>query len=109
MESCERFKIFALPNQMILPGHKLPFVGLPTRLDQLIENHESALRRLDEHLSEPRTAVECFLPLFKRQIGDGEYGLAMVEAMAHCLHLWHLGRVSRVVRDDGAYMWQTKG
>ncbi len=109
MESCERFKIFALPNQMILPGHKLPFVGLPTRLDQLIENHESALRRLDDHLSEPRTAVECFLPPFKRQIGDGEYGLAMVEAMAHCLHLWQLGRVSRVVRDDGAYMWQTKG
>ena len=35
----------------------------------------------------------AFLPLFKRNIGlGGEYGLALVEAMAHCLHLWHLGQ-----------------
>jgi glyoxylase-like metal-dependent hydrolase (beta-lactamase superfamily II) len=107
--SCKRFQTIADPHQLVLPGHKLPFTGLPSRLDQLIENHTSALRRLEAHLTTPRTAVECFLPLFKREIVKSEYGLAMVEAMAHCLHLWHQGRATRRRRDDGAWLWQTKG
>ena len=106
MESCERFRTLADDTQLVLPGHKLPFTGLATRLDQLIENHESALRRLELHLAEPRTAADCFQTLFKRQIGDAEYGLALVEAVAHCLHLWHAGRVTRWRREDGAWLWQ---
>lgn len=110
IESCERFQGFADERHLVLPGHKLPFRGLPTRLAQKIENHEGALRRLEAHLAEPHTAAECFLPLFKRNIGlGGEYGLALVEAMAHCLHLWHLGRLTRERRGDGAWLWQAKG
>ena len=108
LASCRRFQEFATPHQLVLPGHKLPFTGLPTRIEQLIENHESALDRLEAHLKTPHTAAECFLPLFKRQIGEGEYGLALVEAMAHCLHLWHAGRATRCLRDDGAWLWQAK-
>jgi hypothetical protein len=74
----------------------------------LIENHENALDRLERFLIEPRTAADCFQTLFKRQIGDGEYGLALVEAVAHCLHLWHAGRVTRVRRADGVWVWQAK-
>ena len=109
LESCARFQSFATPDQLILPGHKLPFTGLPSRLDQLIENHTSALDRLRAHLRTPRTAAECFLPLFKRDIPSGEYGLALVESMAHCLHLWHQSEVTRIRRDDGAWLWQMKG
>lgn len=106
LESCERFRGLGDDARLVLPGHKLPFTGLATRMDQLIENHEGALRRLEAFLSEPRTAVDCFPVLFKRKIGDGEYGLALVEAVAHCLHLWHAGRVTRRLRDDGAWLWQ---
>lgn len=106
MESCARFRGLADDSRLVLPGHKLPYTGLATRMDQLIENHEGALRRLDTFLSEPRTATDCFQVLFKRQIGDGEYGLALVEAVAHCLHLWHAGRVTRRLREDGAWLWQ---
>ena len=109
MESCTTFKTVATGRELVLPGHKLPFYGLSSRLDQLIENHESALDRLRSHLETPQTAGECFLPLFKREIRGGEYGLALVEAMAHCLHLWHLGDVTRARRDDGAWLWQMKG
>jgi hypothetical protein len=73
---------------------------------QLQENHEGALDRLSRHLAEPRTAAECFQPLFLREIGGSEYGLALVEAMAHCLHLWHDGQATRVRREDGAWLWQ---
>jgi len=95
-------------GQIALPGHGMPFTGLPFRADQLIENHVSALDRLEAFLAEPRTAVECFGVLFGREIGAGEYGLALAEAMAHCLHLWHTGRTSRARREDGAWLWQAR-
>ncbi len=106
--SCEAFMPYARPGQLVLPGHKLPFTGLPLRLVQMIENHEGALRRLEAHLSSPRTAAECFPPLFKRAIGEGEYGLALVEAVAHLNHLLKAGRIGREVREDGAWLWRTK-
>ena len=106
LESCERLLAFATPSQLVLPGHKLPFYGLPTRLRQLIDNHHGALARLETYLAQPHTAAACFQVMFKRSIGPGEYGLALVEAYAHCQHLWHAGRATRVMGDDGAWMWQ---
>ena len=107
LETCERFVPMARPDHLVLPGHKLPFTGLATRLDQLIENHHGALARLEAHLREtPRTAAECFPPLFKRQIGDSEYGLALVESIAHLNHLRATGRATRHLNEDGAYVWK---
>ena len=106
LRSCEKFQDFATADQLILGGHKLPFTGLPTRLRQLIENHHSALRRLLAHLDEPRTAGECFIPLFKRNISGGEYGLALVEAVAHLNHLHQAGLATRSMRGDGAWVFQ---
>ncbi|MGP6087223.1 MBL fold metallo-hydrolase [Antarctobacter jejuensis] len=106
LESCERLALLARPGHLVLGGHKLPFTGLGTRMSQLIENHHGALNRLHAHLTTPATAGDCFPPLFKRRIGSGEYGLALVEAMAHCLHLWHTGRATREKRADGAWLFQ---
>jgi glyoxylase-like metal-dependent hydrolase (beta-lactamase superfamily II) len=108
LESCERLSQYARPDHLVLGGHKLPFTGLPLRMRQLIENHHGALERLLDHLSEPRTAGECFPPLFKRKIDKGAYGLALVEAIAHLNHLYHLGDVTRERRADGAWLWQKK-
>ena len=91
---------------MVLPGHKLPFTCLPVRMRALIENHHTALQRLTEYLKTPRTAAECFTILLKRQIGEAEYGLALVESMAHLNHLYHLGQVTRTRREDDAWIWQ---
>lgn len=108
MRSCTKFQKYATDGQLVLTGHKLPYTGLPARLRSLIDNHHAALDRLLAFLSEPRAACECFVPLFKREVKGGEYGLAMVEAMAHCVHLFHNGLVTRALRDDGAYVWQRK-
>ncbi|MGC8201557.1 MBL fold metallo-hydrolase [Aliiroseovarius sp. PTFE2010] len=108
LEACERLRPFATDNQLVLPGHKLPYTGLPTRMGQLIDNHHSALTRLTEFLRTPRTATGCFDQLFKRKIGESEYGLAMVEAMAHLNHLYLTGKITRTRREDDAWLWQTK-
>jgi glyoxylase-like metal-dependent hydrolase (beta-lactamase superfamily II) len=105
LESCERLKPFARPEHLVLPGHKLPFTGLKTRLTQLINNHHAALARLKAYLETPHTAAECFQPLFKRKIGEGEYGLALVEAVGHVNHLHQTGIARRSRREDGAFLW----
>lgn len=104
--SCESFQPHARPDHLVLPGHKLPFTGLPFRLTQMIDNHRGALGRLIDHLDQPRTAADCFAPLFKRAISEGEYGLALVEAVAHLNHLHKAGRISRRPQADGGDLWQ---
>ncbi|WP_373636818.1 MBL fold metallo-hydrolase [Yoonia sp. BS5-3] len=109
LESCERFQDFAREDQLVLGGHKLPYKGLPLRLRQLIDNHHSALRRLSEFLTIPQSATACFPALFKRSIGEGEYGLALVEAVAHVNHLYLAGRATRHLNADGVWVYQTGG
>jgi glyoxylase-like metal-dependent hydrolase (beta-lactamase superfamily II) len=109
LEACERLSLLARPEHLALGGHKLPFSRLPLRMRQLIDNHHGALDRLLDHLDTPKTAAECFAPLFKRSIGEGEYGLALVEAVAHVNHLYHTGSATRERREDGAWLYQRKG
>lgn len=110
LEACERLSLLAREDHLVLGGHKLPFSGLPTRLRQLIENHHSALRRLLNDIETPKTAAECFPSLFKRSIGEAEYGLALVEAVAHLSHLYQTGAATRTLRaSDGAWVYQRKG
>lgn len=107
LEACERLSKYAREDHLVLGGHKLPFTGLPTRMRQLIDNHHGALKRLLKFLDTPKTAAECFAPMFKRAIGESEYGLALVEAQAHMNHLYQLGDITRTRRDDGAWLWHT--
>lgn len=98
LHSCERFKSIAQERHFVLSGHKLPFTGLPARLGQLIENHHAALNRLYEALTEPLSAGDVLDILFKRTLSAGEYGLGLVEAIAHLNHLAATGRA--VYTDD---------
>jgi glyoxylase-like metal-dependent hydrolase (beta-lactamase superfamily II) len=106
LEATARFVPHARDDQLVLPGHKLPFTGLPFRLQQMAENHHQALERLMDHLREPQTAAGCFPALYKRPIGEGEYGLALVEAVAHLNCLLRRGQVCRSLGEDGAWQWQ---
>lgn len=106
LEACERLRLLAQDDHLVLGGHKLPFTDLPTRMRQLIDNHHGALDRLMGYIDTPKAASECFAPLFKRKIGEGEYGLALVEAVAHLSHLYQEGRASRAKREDGAWVYQ---
>lgn len=106
LDSCARMTDFATPDQLVLPGHKLPFHGLPARLAALIDNHHTALARVEAALADaPRTAVGCFDLLFRRRIGEGEFGLALVEAVAHLNHLHRARRARPVGEAEGAILW----
>ena len=106
LESCARLRGLA-GDHLILPGHKLPFHGAAFRLTQLIENHEGALKRILAALaSGPRTAAQLFTPIFKREIGGSQYGLALAEAVAHMNHLHQTGQVTRHLDETGAWLYR---
>lgn len=105
LQSCRAFLPFARADHLVLPGHKLPYYGLPFRLHQMVENHISALDRLMDFLVSPKTAVECFPLLFKRKIGPEVEGLALAEAMAHLNHLFLQGKIRRVQNAQGAWLY----
>lgn len=109
LDSCTRLAAFANDDHLVLPGHRLPYRGLPFRLRQMQDNHHAALARLVDHLKIPDTAVGCFGAIFGRAIGDGEFGLALAEAVGHLNHLHQSGRVTRTLRDDGVWLWQNAG
>ena len=109
IEACERLALLGRDDHLVLGGHKLPFTGLPPRMRQLIDNHHSALKRLLVAIQTPKSASECFSTLFKRNIGESEYGLALVEAVAHLSHLYQTGLATRNLREtDGAWVYQAK-
>jgi glyoxylase-like metal-dependent hydrolase (beta-lactamase superfamily II) len=109
LASCDALATHACPKQLVLPGHKLPYRGLPLRLRQMAENHHSALARLRAYLHMPRSAAECFGALFRRDIGESELTLALVEAVAHLNHL-HARGETRVTCDDfGVQRYSIRG
>lgn len=107
--SCRRFQPLAKRNHLVLPGHNRPFTGLPKRLEQLIDNHHGAIKRLRKELARPRTAIECFDAIYKRRIGDGEFMLALIEAIAHLNHMVATGQATRRLDADGAYRFEVAG
>ncbi len=109
INSCQKFLMLASDDHVVLPGHGRPFSGLPRRLKQLIENHEAALKRIKKELKDrPKTAVELFKTIFKRDINKREYMLALHEAVGHVNHLKKIGLVHRHVRPDGAFVFELK-
>lgn len=107
LDSCRAFQPHARPGQLVLPGHKSPYRGLPTRLLQLIENQQAALDRLLAGLRQhPRTTVGCFDLLYRRMIGKPEFGLALAEAQGHVNHLRATGRLWPAGQTpEGATLW----
>ncbi|MEM7268132.1 MAG: MBL fold metallo-hydrolase [Pseudomonadota bacterium] len=109
IEACEKFTKYAKAGHLVLPGHNRPFTGLPKRLDQLIDNHHGALKRLAGYLSDWRSAVDCFDTMYKRSIHPNEFGLAMGESIAHLNHLHASGAAEKRLDDDGVFRFRMKG
>ena len=106
ISSCKKLKRYSNNEKLVLPGHRLPFTGLSLRLDQLIRNHKTALKRIDRRLAEgPVKTVELFKTIFMRDIKESEYGLALSEAVGHMNHLYEQGKIFRKLDNEGAYLW----
>lgn len=106
LETCTRFIALGC-DPLVLPGHKLPFCGLDFRLRLLIENHIGAFNRIEAALDRgPLTAIEMMPAIFRREIGASQFGLALVEAVAHANYLFQAKRISRSLSPNGAWEYR---
>lgn len=95
-----------LPDELlVLPGHGDPFTGVKARLEALTRGHEISLTRLERALQTPKRAVDVFSTLFARAVGDGLYGMATGESLAHLNYLEAHGRARRDRDADGVDWW----
>lgn len=107
LASLAELRPHATADQLVLCGHKLPFIGLADRLDALDREHRATLAKLRGFLKEPKTATACFPILFRSIIDDENYTLALSETMACLTHLLHAGAVRRYRRGgDGVWLWE---
>ena len=106
LESCARLEPHATPAQLVLPGHKLPYRGLPARLKAMQAGHHAALERLLEALADgPHDALSLFPALFGRRVHAGEFALALAETLGHLNHLHRRGAVVRTEGPRGEWLW----
>lgn len=95
---------------LVLPSHGRPFVGAHGRLEQLIDEHESAL---DELLvlcrSRPQRVVDVFPALFRSQVRDSQLIMATGEAIAHLNYLRCQGLITRYSDEDGVHWYRADG
>ena len=92
LRSCARLQNFARADHLALPGHKLPFIGMPLRLRQLEENHHGALTRLRADLKTPKTAGEVMMAFSSVKLAMGNMGLVWSRLWPIAITFGMLGR-----------------
>lgn len=98
----------ALPEDVVvLPAHKLPFIGLHERVDMLIAHHHEHLKALLDACEEPQTVVDLLPVMFKRKLSSRNMVFAVAECLSHLNYLYHKGAISRSVNDRGQYEFKS--
>ena len=108
LESIEKF--LPLPaDTLVLPSHGKPFRGLHTRIAQLQDHHRDRLAEVMEACAVAPTHASDLLPvMFKRKLDLHQTTFAMGEALAHLHLLWHAGRLSRSLGEDGIFRFSLR-
>lgn len=89
LRSLEQLRRDLPEDVLVLPGHNLPFIGLPIRVDELNAHHASRCRAILEACGRsPRSVVELVPVVFGRVIEDPhQMSFAFSEALAHANYL----------------------
>lgn len=89
LRSLGRLKQLLPPDTLALPGHNLPFRGLPTRIDELIAHHEARCDAVLKAVSAGEASAAALVPVvFGRQIDDPhQMSFAFGETLAHVNYL----------------------
>jgi len=90
-------------DALVLPSHGFPFVGLHTRLDQLVAHHDARLNDMAEAIARRgeagATGWDMVPVLFPRHLDNNQVVFAFGETLAHLHCLETRARVKRVVVD----------
>ncbi len=92
-------------NTLVLPSHKQPFIGLHTRVDELIAHHHKHLESLKEFCKTGKTIKDCLPVLFKRELNEHNMFFAIAEAFSHLNYLYFEQQLTRDINVQGQYIF----
>jgi glyoxylase-like metal-dependent hydrolase (beta-lactamase superfamily II) len=94
-------------DALVLPSHGFPFIGLHTRLDQLVAHHDARLNDMASAIARTNgrgaTGWDMVPVLFPRHLDNNQIVFAFGETLAHLHCLETRARVKRVVGPDGVH------
>jgi len=98
MRSLGALKADVPDDVLVLPGHQLPFYGLHTRIDELVEHHDERCAMIAAACASQARSVADLVPiLFTRKLDAHQLSFAFSEVHAH---------VNAMV-ERGELVWQT--
>jgi glyoxylase-like metal-dependent hydrolase (beta-lactamase superfamily II) len=108
LRSLAQLKQDLAPETLALPGHNLPFVGLPERIDELTRHHRSRLEAILTAAEGVELSAYALVPVvFGRVIDDPhQMSFAFGETLAHVNYLVRRGELA--IRRRGASLTVTR-
>ena len=92
---------------LVLPGHGLPFHGLHTRVDELIEHHALRCARIAGGCRPLPLSVADLVPvLFDRELDAHQTGFAFGEVFAHVNYMTGRGELTKETGSDGVFRFR---
>ncbi|GHA14517.1 zinc metallohydrolase glyoxalase II family protein [Arenicella chitinivorans] len=105
ISSCEKLRDTVPAETVILPSHQEPFIGIQTRMQQLINDHLSQLNQLRLAVQAPISAVQARNILFARKLNVVDTLLATGETLAHLNYLLHRREIAAKTGADGVMLY----
>lgn len=93
-------------DTLVLPAHNKPFYGLHHRAGAIIEHHEQTCISLEQACRKIKTGKDLIPVMFKRELNEFEWALAIGECSAHLNYLTHSERLMRHLNDAGHYLYE---
>ncbi len=82
-------------DALVLPGHQLPFYGLHTRCDELIDHHEDRCAAIASACAEaPKSVAELVPVIFSRKLDAHQMSFAFSEVHAHVNYMLRRGELA---------------
>jgi len=91
-------------DALVLPGHQLPFYGLHTRIDELIDHHGKRCAAIaDACRTTPHSAADLVPVVFHYALTPHEMSFAFSEVLAHVNYMVERGDVVWAEPKDGVH------
>ena len=108
LRSLRQLKTEVPDEALVLPGHRTPFFGLHTRIDELQRHHESRCAAvLAGCRNRALSGLDLIPVVFERTFGCDVIGSAIGEAVAHANYLLAQGELATERRADGTILYRS--
>ncbi len=102
MRSLIDLRAILAPDAWVMPGHQLPFYGVHTRIQELIEHHKRRCIAIAEACrASPRSAADLVPAVFHLPLDPHQMGFAFSEVLAHVNFMLRQGQLAWAESKNG--------